>query len=135
MYKLWYPVHQNVYIVFFGFHCGCTNLPVAPNRFVSLYWALQWLPLNYVDHFVEGCVFVCVSVKPACSMCAVEGPETRRVCSRAHAAVLHMGVNDLVLIVWTCACDKCVVGEACVMSTNSNNNNSYAGCRWASAML
>lgn len=28
-----------------------------------------------------------------------------------------------------CACDKCVVGEDYVMSTNSNNNNnSFAGC-------
>lgn len=67
MYKLWHPVHQNVYIVFFGFNCGCTNLPVAPNRFVSLYWARQWLPLNYVDHSVDGCVFV--FVRKICHVC------------------------------------------------------------------
>ncbi len=61
------------------------------------------------------CVSLCVCVKPACST---------RVCLRvpkcgmcapvcAHAVALHMGANDLVVIVhvWTCACDKCVVGE------------------------
>lgn len=76
MYKLWYPFHRNVYIVFFGFHCGCTNPPVAPNRFVSLYWAPQRLPLNYVDHFVEGCVFfMCVrkNLPVLLRLCACRG--------------------------------------------------------------
>lgn len=94
-----------------------TNLPVAPNRFVSLYWAQQWLPLSYVDNFVDGCVFlcvcVCVFVKFACVACvfvsesfrvckySTGAPACACVCVRARAVVLHMGVNDLVTI----ACD------------------------------
>lgn len=86
MYKLWYPVHQNAYIVFFGFKCGCTNLPVAPHRFVSLYWAQEWLPLNYVDHFVDGCVLLCVSNLLLACVC------------------LSLRVSEYVVGASTCAC-------------------------------
>lgn len=80
------------------------------------------LPLDYVDHFVEGSAFyLYVSVKAACSMCVCVF--ILHVCScaaRTRAAASHTGVNDLVVIecVWTRACDKCVVGGRTVFKVN-----------------
>lgn len=74
---------------FLVFGVVSTNLPVAPNRFVSLYWAQQWLPLSYVDNFVDGCVFlcvcVCVFVKSACVACVFVS-ESFRVCKYSTGA-------------------------------------------------
>lgn len=88
----------------------------------------------------DVCFYLCVCCV-CVSKCVFEGSpppfKIWRVCSCARVALGCEGAGlPIAFSSRSSARDKCVAGEDCVMSTNSNNNNnSYAGCRRASAML
>lgn len=102
--------------------CGCANLSD-----LCLYTGL------YVHRLEKGCVLLCACTNNNPDGARVHVPYTvclLRVCVYTCSGVIHecerLGFACVSLSV---ACVSSVLwGIDCVMSTNSNNNSSYAGC-------
>lgn len=110
------------------------------------FWFLSVVVLiSQICVSILGSMFVAKRKDVCFSVCAWETTRTERafmslhrvrllrVCAHTHATIhkWYTSVNDLVLTVrfWALhVCQVCCGGEDGVMSTNSNNNSSYAGC-------